>query len=223
MNEKNSEATPAKPPVEEARGKNLLVKFESKRCIHARHCVLEASDVFLANVKGPWIQPDAMRAEDLIAVLQRCPSGALTYDRSDGGPQESAPKVNVANTLENGPIAIHADITLEGYGKLLRATFCRCGDSKNKPFCDGSHHAANFSATGEPATQESKPLENRGGELKITPLKDGPLRLQGNLEICSGTGRTVNRVEKAALCRCGQSANKPFCDGTHAKIGFKTE
>jgi len=49
------------------------------------------------------------------------------------------------------------------------------------------------------------------------------LLANGNLEICSGTGRTINRVEKTALCRCGQSANKPYCDGTHSKVGFKAD
>jgi CDGSH-type Zn-finger protein/uncharacterized Fe-S cluster protein YjdI len=227
-----SENKPSDAAVEEVRGKNLLLRFEAKRCIHSRHCVLEASEVFLANVKGPWIHPDEMRADDLVAVAHNCPSGAITYERTDGGPQEAAPKVNVARIRENGPISLHADIDLEGRGpeggvpfglKMFRATLCRCGASKNKPFCDSSHHEINFTATGEPATQESKSLENRGGALKVTPYKDGPLGIAGNLEICSGTGRTVNRVSKTALCRCGHSANKPFCDGTHTKIGFKSE
>jgi CDGSH-type Zn-finger protein len=63
----------------------------------------------------------------------------------------------------------------------------------------------------------------RGGELTVTPFPNGPLGVKGPLEICSGTGRTVRRIERAALCRCGQSSEKPFCDGTHAKVGFKTE
>ena len=164
-----------------------------------------------------------MRTEDLVAVAHECPSGAITYDRTDGGPQEQAPQVNVARVRENGPIAIHAAIEIEGHGKMLRSTLCRCGASKNKPFCDSSHHEINFQATGEPNTTESKSLEARGGDLKITPYKDGPLGVSGNLEIVSGTGRTVNRVTKTALCRCGHSANKPFCDGTHTKIGFKSD
>ena len=45
----------------------------------------------------------------------------------------------------------------------------------------------------------------------------------GNLEVVSGTGRTTQRTTKAFLCRCGQSANKPYCDGTHSKVGFKSE
>jgi CDGSH-type Zn-finger protein len=55
------------------------------------------------------------------------------------------------------------------------------------------------------------------------PVTDGPLQATGNLEICSGTGRTVSRTENARLCRCGGSGNKPFCDGTHARIGFRSE
>lgn len=103
-----------------------------------------------------------------------------------------------------------------------RATLCRCGASKRKPFCDASHIAAGFVATGEPATQASQPLEARDGALKVTPKLDGPLQVEGNVEICSGTGRTILRTQKTWLCRCGQSANKPYCDGTHTKIGFKS-
>jgi CDGSH-type Zn-finger protein len=66
-------------------------------------------------------------------------------------------------------------------------------------------------------------IETRGGTLHITPLADGPLQVMGNLEICSGTGRTVLRTENARLCRCGGSGSKPLCDGTHARIGFRTE
>ena len=53
------------------------------------------------------------------------------------------------------------------------------------------------------------------------PREDGPLVVSGSLEIVSGTGRTIDRCEKTALCRCGNSQNKPFCDGTHAKVGFR--
>jgi CDGSH-type Zn-finger protein len=116
-----------------------------------------------------------------------------------------------------------AAIELAGYGPCLRATLCRCGKSANKPFCDNSHREVGFIATGEPATIESNPLEARDGTLHIEPLADGPLQVLGNLEICSGTGRTVSRIENVRLCRCGGSGNKPFCDGTHARIGFCSE
>ena len=217
---KVTEPTPA---IEEARGAKLLLRFEGKRCIHSRHCVLDAPEVFRANVKGPWLAPDAIPVEELVAVAHECPSGAITYARLDGGREESAPSVNVAQIRENGPLAIHAALTIEGHGAMYRATLCRCGASKNKPFCDGSHVAAAFQATGEPETKPSEPLAVRGGELTVTPMPNGPLNVRGPIEICSGTGRTVFRTERAALCRCGGSANKPFCDGTHARNGFTSE
>jgi CDGSH-type Zn-finger protein/uncharacterized Fe-S cluster protein YjdI len=211
------------PPIEEARGKRLLLRFESKRCIHSRHCVLGAPDVFRANVQGAWLNPDGIPVEELVAIAHACPSGAITYDRLDGAAGEGAPAVNVIRLRENGPLAIHANIDLDGRGHLFRATLCRCGASKNKPFCDGSHVAREFVASGEPKSQASEPLAQRDGQLTITPTSNGPLGVRGNVEICTGTGRTVTRVQQARLCRCGGSANKPFCDGTHARIGFRSE
>src|SRR6185369_1510354 len=96
---------------------------------------------------------------------------------------------------ENGPYAVNAAIDLAEQGRMFRATLCRCGKSANKPFCDNSHRAAGFAATGEPATIESAPLAERGGVLHVTPLVDGPLQAIGSLEICSGTARTVFRAE----------------------------
>jgi CDGSH-type Zn-finger protein len=55
----------------------------------------------------------------------------------------------------------------------------------------------------------------------VTPRVNGPLVLVGRFEIDSGTGRAVDRVEKAVFCRCGHSANKPFCDGSHKRVGFE--
>ena len=209
--------------IERVPGKRVLLKFEGRRCIHARNCVLGRPDVFVPNVEGEWIHPDRATPEAIAALAQNCPSGAITYERLDGGPEESAPIVNLVRVRENGPLALHGELEIEGEAPRLRATLCRCGASKAKPFCDGSHTAAGFQATGEPATQESSSLAVRNGKLRVTPFKDGPLGVEGNLEICSGTGRTVNRVTKTALCRCGQSGKKPYCDGTHRKVGFTTE
>jgi CDGSH-type Zn-finger protein len=158
-----------------------------------------------------------------VGVAHSCPSGAITYERRDGGPQEQPPAVNVLRVRENGPYALHADMDIEGQGGTYRATLCRCGKSKRKPFCDNSHRAADFSASGETATIESDPLEERGGPLKVSPTTNGPLQLNGSVEICTGTGRTIMRTENARLCRCGASATKPFCDGSHLTVGFRSD
>ena len=65
-------------------------------------------------------------------------------------------------------------------------------------------------------------LPVRDGPLEIEPLTDGPLQVRGNMEIMSGTGRVVARTVQAKLCRCGGSGNKPYCDGTHSRIGFRS-
>jgi CDGSH-type Zn-finger protein/uncharacterized Fe-S cluster protein YjdI len=208
--------------VETVKGGKLELSFEAKRCIHSRFCVTWAPQVFLANVKGPWLHPDAMPVERLVEVAHACPSGAIRYRRLDGEPQESAPPVNLATVREAGPYAFRAQLTIDGVPAGFRATLCRCGASKNKPYCDGSHHEIGFTATGEPPTGKTDMLPARDGVLAIDPQVNGPLRIRGNLEIVSGTGRAVARVQSAYLCRCGGSSTKPFCDGTHAKIGFKS-
>jgi CDGSH-type Zn-finger protein len=54
---------------------------------------------------------------------------------------------------------------------------------------------------------------------KITVLKNGPYLVDGEIELIDPQGNTI-KTAKAALCRCGASTKKPFCDGTHSKIGF---
>jgi CDGSH-type Zn-finger protein/uncharacterized Fe-S cluster protein YjdI len=216
------ETTTVADGIETVEGQALTLTFEAKRCIHARFCVTGAPTVFLANVQGPWIHPDTMDVERLAAIAQECPSGAIQYRRKDGRPDESAPPVNLASIREGGPYGFRGELHLDGQPAGFRATLCRCGASKNKPFCDSSHHAIGFTATGEPASGNTDMLPVRDGVLAIDPQVDGPLQIRGNLEITSGTGRVVARVTTARLCRCGGSATKPFCDGTHARNGFRS-
>jgi CDGSH-type Zn-finger protein/uncharacterized Fe-S cluster protein YjdI len=206
--------------VEHVEGRAVTLVYETKRCIHARHCVLGQPGVFKANVQGPWLDPDATSAEGMVTVAHMCPSGAIRYRRKDGGQEEAPPPVNLVQLRENGPLGLRADLHIDDQPAGYRATLCRCGASQNKPFCDGSHVAVGFVASGEPATRPSEPLVVRNGPLDIRPQPDGPLVVRGNLELCAGTGRTIDRVTSARLCRCGGSANKPFCDGTHSRIGF---
>jgi len=208
--------------IEHVEGRALTLLYDGKRCIHARFCVTGAPTVFLANVKGPWIHPDTVDPELLAAIAHECPSGAIRYRRKDGRPEESAPPVNLAALREAGPYAFRGQLMIDGVDCGFRATLCRCGASKNKPFCDGSHHDIGFSATGEPASGETDMLPVRDGLLAIDPQTNGPLQVRGNLEITSGTGRVVARLTSARLCRCGGSASKPFCDGTHTRNGFRS-
>jgi CDGSH-type Zn-finger protein/uncharacterized Fe-S cluster protein YjdI len=209
--------------VDYIEGRDLTLIYEGRKCIHSRFCVTWGPRVFIANVKGPWINPNAMPTEALTEIAHVCVSGAIRYKRKDGQPDEQPPPVNLISVREGGPYAFKADIRLDGAPPgNFRYTLCRCGASKNKPFCDGSHHEVNFAASGEPPTGKADMLPVRDGPLEVTPTTDGPLLVRGNMEIISGTGRVVARLESARLCRCGGSNTKPFCDGTHAKIGFRS-
>ena len=208
--------------VEEVRGRQVVIRFDGGRCIHSRNCVLGRPDVFVPNIEGEWIHPDRATPDEVAHLALVCPSGAITYERLDGGPQEAPPKVNTVRVRENGPLALHAPHALADQPPALRATLCRCGASQNKPWCDGSHTGIRFQATGEPATKQSQPLASRDGPVAITPTLDGPLKIEGPLELVSGTGRTINRITETWLCRCGASGNKPYCDGSHRRIGFKS-
>ena len=207
--------------VQEYRGEKIVVRFDDEKCIHSRNCVLGRPEVFQANVPGAWIKPDSAAPDEVVMTAMACPSGAITYQRIDGRAQETPPAVNVLRVRENGPVAIHADIRIGSDASQYRATLCRCGASKSKPYCDGSHNAAGFLATGEPPARASEPLAVRNGTLMVKPIKDGPLQITGSLELVSGTGRTLDRLQETWLCRCGESKNKPYCDGAHKRNGFK--
>jgi CDGSH-type Zn-finger protein/uncharacterized Fe-S cluster protein YjdI len=204
-------------------GKRVRIIFDARKCIHSRNCVLSRPDVFVPNVAGEWIHPDRATPAEVAELAHQCPSGAIRYEPIDACAPEAAPIVNTVRVRENGPLAFHGAPTVAGAAAGLRVTLCRCGHSAQKPYCDGAHSTASFQATGEPPTRESQPLAARDGALTITPLRDGPLKVQGNLEVVTGTGRTANRVTETFLCRCGLSVNKPYCDGSHRKAGFRAD
>jgi CDGSH-type Zn-finger protein len=145
----------------------------------------------------------------------------------DGEAAETAPDANTVMVSNNGPLCVSGELEVDGAaedmpGVRSRAALCRCGDSKNKPFCDNTHEDSGFKdhgAVGETGSGFDAP----GGKLAIKRAPDGPLLLNGNFAILSGSGRVSWRGTKAALCRCGQSKNKPFCDGAHKAAGFKAD
>lgn len=205
------------------RGSRAVIEFDSERCIHSRHCVLDRPDVFVPNVAGEWIHPDQASTAELLELARNCPSGAIQCQGLDGTLLEAAPLVNTVRVRENGPLAMHGPIYINGQTQGYRATLCRCGASSHKPFCDGNHAGAGFTASGEAPAATSEPLAQRNGDLQIEPTPNGPLHVTGCLEVVTGTGKTINRVTDAWLCRCGQSGNKPYCDGSHVKAGFRSE
>jgi uncharacterized Fe-S cluster protein YjdI/CDGSH-type Zn-finger protein len=123
-------------------GKNIEVSFDLDQCIHVGECLRRLPETFALD-RRPWISPDAANADDVAAVVERCPSGALQYRRLDGGPDEGGPQHATVTPLRNGPLLVRGRIEVRREDGTLeampRATLCRCGFSANKPFCDNTH------------------------------------------------------------------------------------
>jgi CDGSH-type Zn-finger protein len=176
--------------------------------------------------RRPWILPDAADADAIAAVVAACPSGALHFARRDGGAEEPAPDRNTIVPRPRGPLYVRGRVQLRAAdGSLLaedsRMALCRCGQSGNKPFCDNSHRAAGFDDPGVVA-DAGQPVDAHG-DLTIVVRPNGPYQVQGAFTLRGAGGQGICHSEGAKLCRCGGSANKPFCDGTHRQIGFRSE
>lgn len=207
-------------------GKQVDVEWDGRLCIHIAECGLAKGDLFVGG-RQPWCVPDLVPLEDVIDVVERCPSGALTYTVKDGSTMESPDNENTVLVAYNGPYFVRGSLDIEDIPKDMpsvsyRAALCRCGQTKNRPFCDNSHESANFRDYGA-VGDKGDDITDKGGILNIKPLKDGPLLLTGNVIIKASSGRDRCKSKNVALCRCGASKNKPFCDGSHQKAGFKTE
>jgi len=198
----------------------ITVTYDPSRCIHAEECVHGLAAVFDRG-RRPWVDPSAAPADEIAAAVQRCPTGALQYTRHDGGPQEPVPDHNEVVVVENGPLYVRGDLevhTLEGPVRLTRAAFCRCGESKNKPFCDDSHYDAGFTSA-PPPDVEPRGTETTG-PLRITMRENGSLKVEGHFAVRTASGEAIPRGPKTSLCRCGHSAAKPFCDSSHRDARF---
>lgn len=202
----------------------IRVRYDARRCIHAAECVHGLPAVFEPG-RRPWIDPNGAPADDVAAVIRRCPTGALQYERPNEGPGETASEPNIVVDSPDGPIYVRGDIEIRSSAGTViarepRAAFCRCGASANKPYCDGAHAEAGFEDGGAVGDPKLKPVEALDGPLVVTVLQDGPLLVAGPFELLAANVSSGLVGGGCALCRCGESANKPFCDGKHKTVGF---
>ena len=212
--------------IHDYQGSEADVHWDERLCIHVAECGHARNDLFVGGRK-PWCQPDCVSVDEVVDVVERCPSGALMYTRNDGGASEAAPAENVVTVVHNGPLFVRGDLRIDGTSKEMsgvrfRAALCRCGQSKNKPFCDNSHETVEFKDYGA-VGDAGEGFEAPGGTLEVSKAPNGPLLLNGNFTIAASSGRRAWSGNRAALCRCGKSNNKPFCDGAHKRAGFQAE
>ena len=128
-------------------GKHITIHDNRRLCAHAGNCTDGLAGVWRMGEK-PWIDPDGADVEAIIAVIEQCPSGALSYSIDGKHTDAGAPADGVVVSM-NGPYHVTGAITLNDPSRDTadvpsRYALCRCGASKNKPFCDGSHWDIKF-------------------------------------------------------------------------------
>lgn len=128
-------------------GDSITITWNAERCIHAAECVRGLPSVFDSD-RRPWIDPAGANADEIAAVIDRCPSGALGYERTTGSSPSAAAPVSI-RVQAGGPLFVRGPVALSaGDGSSIEAperiALCRCGGSSKKPFCDGTHAKIGF-------------------------------------------------------------------------------
>ena len=128
----------------------VTVYFDNDKCIHSANCVNGLKSVFNPQNR-PWINMQGAESEEIISVVKNCPSGALSYKRNNemneqknNQGEEISIKVN-----KGGPYLIKGKvkITDKDWTETVKEgaiALCRCGESQNKPYCDGNHKNKEF-------------------------------------------------------------------------------
>lgn len=128
-------------------GKDVTIHDNRGVCSHRGNCTDNAPKVFQMGVE-PWIDPDTQDAEETIKVIRTCPSGALSYTKEGVLSKDWNHEQGIIVT-KDGPYDVQGYVGLEDSdGNTPESkehyTLCRCGHSKNKPFCNGQHWYVKF-------------------------------------------------------------------------------
>jgi len=143
--------------VKEYSTEDLTVYWNPKVCSHPGYCWQGLPKVF-DPARRPWVDLKAASPEEIIKIIDTCPTGALMYDLPEGskvdpgiarGPgwvqfKKSEPAVTRIKVARNGPLVVEGPSEVyDAEGKLIKKyhqfAFCRCGLSLKQPFCDGAH------------------------------------------------------------------------------------
>ena len=127
----------------------VTIVWKPNVCIHSEMCFHGLPQVFNPNEK-PWIKPEGSTTEGIITQIKQCPSGALSYYMN--GEEEANVEIQAESIVEatkNGPLLVYGNIIVkDSQGnethKNKVTAFCRCGQSGNKPYCDGTHQKVGF-------------------------------------------------------------------------------
>lgn len=126
----------------------IRVHWDATRCIHTAYCLNLLPSVF--NVEAqPWVDLSGAQASKIAATVRACPTGALRYEGSENLKEEEPDDPTTVEVRPNGPLFLRGRLHVKGPGgkamaEEYRIALCRCGASKNKPYCDASHRLIGF-------------------------------------------------------------------------------
>jgi len=128
----------------------ITVVWKPNLCIHAATCFTELPKVFVPH-KRPWIKMDGAATEDIMDTVAKCPTQALSYYWNNKDPQDMKTEKEKTEIIivKNGPFLVKGSfkiVDVDGNEIVTESTasLCRCGKTKNRPFCDGSHLQCDF-------------------------------------------------------------------------------
>lgn len=191
----------------------------------SRHDSRESFVAYMNDSPEPVGRPTAGHQENLTTSAKALDRWFKERQKSQGTPR-LLDVPNEALVSNGGPLQLTGNITLvKEDGTVQYAnhlTLCRCGGSRAKPTCDGQHLQKEFLNSGKIAEASEIPASQRPNKITISLIKDGPITFRGRLRLHNQFGQECVKM-RGSLCRCGQSANKPFCDGSHERVGFRSK
>jgi len=125
----------------------ITISWNANTCFHSEVCTKNLSSVFNLKQK-PWINVNGATKEEIIKLINTCPSGALSYDLYSTEEKDITPSVSI-RIVPDGPMLVNGAFEFtDKDGNVSQVekntAFCRCGGSENKPFCDGTHKKIGF-------------------------------------------------------------------------------
>jgi CDGSH-type Zn-finger protein len=187
----------------------------------------ESGDAFIAYMdeSADGSQPNGTQQQEDLTTTARALDRWFKERQKNQGAPRLLEVPNEALVSNGGPLQVTGNITLvHEDGRVQYAnhvSLCRCGHSRSKPVCDEQHVDMEFLNSGKIFEVSEITASSRPSKITISCIKDGPITFRGRMRLHNQFGQECVKM-RGSLCRCGQSASKPFCDGSHARVGFKT-
>jgi len=188
----------------------------------------ESSESFVAYMNEPAVRerPATGTHQDSLSTSAKALDRWFRERQKNQGAPRLLDVPNEALVTNGGPLQLTGNITLVNEdGSVQYAnhlTLCRCGSSNSKPTCGGQHLDREFLHSGKISEASEIPATTHASKITISIIKDGPITFRGRLRLHNQFGQECVKM-RGSLCRCGQSANKPFCDGSHDRTGFRSK